>query len=188
MRIRAIILCAGLISLYATCAIAQYGQRQSQPGVDHITLPAGAWLATTTNGAALSSSNYIVTYAFDQATAETIAIDIQLPQKFGSISYVEIEVISPNTDGDSVGFVLAWLGRAEGESFSTAFSTPLSGQIDLGTVSQARKTLVISGNFSNLEPNDRMILKLWRNPNISNDIAADVHFVGMRVYGKRLLH
>lgn len=151
-------------------------------------LPAGAWLATASNGAALSSSNYIVTYAFDQTTAETLTVDFALPPNFGMINNVEIEVISPNTDGDSVGYAVAWLGRAADEAFDVAFSSALSGQIDLGTTANVRKILTISGTFSNLAASDRIIFKLWRDPSVDNNVAADVHFVDMRVNGAGLLH
>lgn len=151
-------------------------------------LPAGSWLATASNGAALSSSNYIPTYAFDTATAETLTVDFALPPNFIQISNVEIEVISPNTDGDSVGFAVAWLGRAADEAFNVAFSSPLSGQIDLGATANARKILTISGTFDNLAASDRIIFKLWRDPSVDNDVAADVHFVEMRVNGNGLLH
>lgn len=151
-------------------------------------LPAGAWLATASNGAALSSSNYIVTYAFDQTTAETLTVDFALPPNFGMINNVEIEVISPNTDGDSVGYAVAWLGRAADEAFDVAFSSALSGQIDLGTTANVRKILTISGTFSNLAASDRIIFKLWRDPSVDNNVAADVHFVDMRVNGSGLLH
>lgn len=151
-------------------------------------LPAGSWLATASNGAALSSSNYIPTYAFDTATAETLTVDFALPPNFIQISNVEIEVISPNTDGDSVGFAVAWLGRAADEAFNVAFSSPLSGQIDLGTTANVRKILTISGTFSNLAASDRIIFKLWRDPSVDNDVATDVHFVEMRVNGNGLLY
>lgn len=151
-------------------------------------LPAGSWLATASNGAALSSSNYIPTYAFDTATAETLTVDFALPPNFIQISNVEIEVISPNTDGDSVGFAIAWLGRAADEAFNVAFSSALSGQIDLGTTANVRKILTISGTFSNLAASDRIILKLWRDPSVANDVAADVHLVEVRVNGNGLLY
>lgn len=151
-------------------------------------LPAGAWLATASNGAALSSSNYMVTYAFDTATAETLTVDFALPPNFMQITSVEIEVISPNTDGDSVGFAIAWLGRAADEALNVAFSSPLSGQIDLGTTANVRKILTISGTFDNLAASDRLILKLWRDPSVDNDVAADVHLVDVRVNGNGLLY
>lgn len=155
---------------------------------DTKALPAGAWLATAANGAALSSSNYMVTYAFDSATAETLTVDFALPPNFIQISNVEIEVIAPNTDGDSVGFAIAWLGRAADEAFNVAFSSPLSGQIDLGTTANVRKILTISGTFDNLAASDRLIFKLWRDPSIDNDVAADVHLVDVRVNGNGLLY
>jgi len=73
---------------------------------DTKALPAGAWLATASNGAALSSSNYMVTYAFDQTTAETLTVDFSLPPTFLQVTSVELEFVSPNTDGDSVGFAV----------------------------------------------------------------------------------
>jgi len=151
-------------------------------------LPAGAWLATASNGAALSSSNYMVTYAFDTATAETLTVDFALPPNFIQVSNVEIEVVSPNTDGDSVGFAIAWLGRAADEAFNVTFSSPLSGQIDLGTSANVRKILTISGTFDNLAASDRLIFKLWRDPSVANDVAADVHLVDVRINGNGLLY
>jgi len=155
---------------------------------DTKALPAGAWLATASNGAALSSSNYMVTYAFDTATAETLTVDFALPPNFMQVSNVEIEVVSPNTDGDSVGFAIAWLGRAADEALNVAFSSPLSGQIDLGTTANVRKILTISGTFDNLAASDRLIFKLWRDPSVDNDVAADVHLVDVRVNGNGLLY
>lgn len=154
---------------------------------DAKALPAAGWAGTAANAPALDTVAYIIGYQFDKAIAETLTVDFELPAVFSTISSINVEVINPNTAGDSVAFSVAWLGRADGEDMTVAFSSALSDTIDLGTIKDARKILTIAGSFTNLAANDRLILKLWRDPSISNDVDSDVFLTEVKVNGVGLL-
>lgn len=154
---------------------------------DAKALPAAGWAGTAANAPALDTVAYIIGYQFDKATAETLTVDFELPSVFSTISSINVEVINPNTAGDSAAFSVAWLGRADGEDMTAAFSSALSDTIDLGTTQDARKILTITGSFTNLAANDRLILKLWRDPSISDDVDSDVFLTEVKVNGVGLL-
>jgi len=157
--------------------------------INSVEMSAAAWLGTITNGATDDIYQYIPIKDFDNAVAETLTIDFKLNDAFVKIDSLILEVGCEAPIGDSVKYSFAWIGIAYNESLpvnTTAFSSALSGIIDLGSTGNQRKKVTISGTFSGLSADDRFIGKLWRDVSIVNNVADNVYLISSTFYGKNL--
>lgn len=157
---------------------------------DILDIAAAAWVGTPANSASGDTLNgYIPIKDFDTVTAETLMIDFKLPSYFAIIDSIQLETGTGSTAGDSGALAFKWLGVASGESWPTntsTFSAALADTLDFGTTANQRKIMTISGDFSAIFANDRFIGKLYRDPSISNDVAADIYLVAAIFYGRGL--
>ncbi len=160
--------------------------RQLNKTREVIDLRADDWTGTSANGAAIDTVADIPIKLFDGTTAETLTVDLLLPDWFANIDSLVLEVGINSTAGDSAAFAFQWLGRAFNEALTAAYSTALRDTVDLGTTANVTKRMLISGSFTNLAAKDRMKMKLFRDPSISNNATGDVYLIAGRLYGKSL--
>lgn len=149
-------------------------------------ISAAAWIGTTSNGATDAIQNYVTIKNFDTATAETLTVDFVLPPYWSSVDSVQIDCGTSDTAGDSAQFALVWKAAADGAVLSGAFSSAVTAVRDFGTTAHVRKVLSFTSSISGtgLAANARVIWKLYRDPSVSNDVAADVYVRGARFFGK----
>jgi parallel beta-helix repeat protein len=156
-------------------------------GRDEIEIPAAAWVGTPANSAAFDTlGSYLLVQQFDQTTAESLVVDIALPANFESLDSVKVEVGTGDTAGDSAAFAMNVVGIADGESWQPGagdFGSAFADTLDMGTTANVKKTMTIVGPLPLVAAGDRIIVKMWRDPSISNDVAADVYVVSVVFFG-----
>jgi hypothetical protein len=151
-----------------------------------LEMPAAAFLGTPANGATDGIVGYLSIKNFDTATAETMTVDIVLPKYWSSIDSIQIDAGTADTAGDSVSYAVQWYGAAANAAAGGTFSTAVRDTIDMGTSADFRKILSYTSTIAGtgLAPNARVTWKVWRDPSIAHDVAADVYIRGMRLFGK----
>lgn len=153
---------------------------------DRLELYANVWTPTGSNGAATGTVSYIPTYDFDTATAETLTIDFRVPSYFSSVDSMQLEVACATPAGDSISFKIQHRDIASTELYTGAFGDTQTFIKDLGSTASSRILISMTTALTGIAADDRVILKLYRDPSISNDVGVDGKFVGLYVYGKGL--
>lgn len=156
-----------------------------------IWIPAGAWTARSTNGAASGlvelSSNKIMlrTFDFDSTTAEYVQTMIGMPKSWdeGTITY---QVIWTGASGSgTVAWYLQGVATSEGDALDAAFGTAIEVDDTLTTANDNHTTsessaVTIAGTPA---AQDMVCLQLYRDPTDSADnFSADAKLIGCWVY------
>ncbi len=137
---------------------------------------AAAWFPSTANGAdyAVLNSREEV-YAFDTTTAETLYVKYLIPGTFTSVDSLTLWVSANSTAGDSVKFIADWLARDDTETIGGAVGGALSVIKDLGTTALVQHRLTITGSFTGIAAGDILLVRVYRDPSVTNDVAVDVN-------------
>lgn len=134
------------------------------------------YFPSTANGAdyAVLNSREEV-YTFDTTTAETLYVKYLIPNTFTSVDSLTIWASVNSTAGDTVKFVADWLARDDTEVISGAVGGNLSVTRDLGTTALVQHRLTITGSFTGIAAGDVLLVRIYRDPSATNDVAADVN-------------
>lgn len=154
-------------------------------GLDRVTnFDIIAWFPPADSGAVLDTLNARKeVLGFYHNTDSVYATNSwSVEETFREIDSLVVDVEAPNTSGDSVAFVIKWIGIAEGELGGAALANTMRDTIDLGTASRAVKRLVFSSTFSGISAGDELMLELSRDTTIAQNVAAVVNVRRVRIY------
>lgn len=147
---------------------------------DYLDLAGGAWFGATRD----TISSMIPCVSFSHSGGDTAFYDLQLPGHAVRIDSVWLDITTESTAGDSSRFVLG-AGQIDfGDSYSTSFTTQNSTYADMST-GNVRSRVKFTSSIA-LDPNYRLLLKLYRDNSISNNAAAPVKLAGAMVFGRGL--
>lgn len=147
---------------------------------DQVGLSGGAWYGATRD----TISAMIPAISFADTGGDTAFYDLQLPGHAVRIDSVWLDITTESTAGDSSRFVLG-AGQIDfGDSYSTSFTTQNSTYADMST-GNVRSRVKFTSSIA-LDPNYRLVLKLFRDNSISNNAAAPVKLAGAMIFGRGL--
>ena len=160
-------------------------------GLETIWLPAAAWTARTTNGAASGTTELatndimLKSFDFDQTTEEGIGIMVAMPKSWneGTVTFAPYWTAASGSGG--VVWGLAGIASSNDDPLDTAVSGQqtstdtfiLANDLHVGPTSSA---ITIGGTPA---ANDLVYLELTREvANASDTLTADAKFIGLHLF------
>jgi hypothetical protein len=138
-----------------------------------------AWFSPASGGPDYVIESNEELYSFDATSAESLFYKERVSNEASSVDSFSIWIHVNSTAGDSGGFVLGHYARADGEATTGTF-TYVAKQKDLGT--SANRTTRITFSLSGIAPGDVVQFILRRDPNIANDVAAEIVLEGSKLW------
>lgn len=146
-----------------------------------VEIAGAAWFATTNDTVA----GIIPAVSFRQTGEDTAYYDMGVFPHGVAIDSLHLEITTTLTSGDSARFVLGQRQIDFTGAYYGAFTTQSSSYVDLGGTANVRSKLSCTTAIA-LTGNRRLILRLHRDNEISNNAGGKVKLVSVLVFGKGL--